>query len=85
MTETDASDAPEEADEETEAPAAAPKSKTHVSAKELKSVKVTDDEIEAELDEILADAEAGSDSDAESYSDAGSDSDAAPAEADGDQ
>ena len=80
VTETDASDAPEEADEETEAPAAAPKSKTHVSAKELKSVKVTDDEIEAELDEILADAEAGSDSDAD-----GSDSDAAPAEADGDQ
>ena len=80
VTETDASDAPEEADEETEAPAAAPKSKTHVSAKELKSVKVTDDEIEAELDEILADVEAGSDSDAD-----GSDSDAAPAEADGDQ
>ncbi|HHX47154.1 MAG TPA: hypothetical protein GX718_07260, partial [Brevibacterium sp.] len=60
--------------------AAAPKSKTHVSAKELKSVKVTDDEIEAELDEILADAEAGSDSDAD-----GSDSDATTAEADGDQ
>ena len=80
VTETDASDAPEEADAEPEAPAAAPKSKTHVSAKELKSVKVTDDEIEAELDEILADAEAGSDSDAD-----GSDSDAAPAEADGDQ
>ncbi|WP_423059205.1 hypothetical protein [Brevibacterium linens] len=79
VTETDASDAPEEADEETEAPAAAPKSKTHVSAKELKSVKVTDDEIEAELDEIIADAEAGSDSDAES------DSDATTAEADGDQ
>lgn len=74
-----------EADEETEAPAAAPKSKTHVSAKELKSVKVTDDEIEAELDEIIADAEAGSDSDAESDSDAGSDSDATTAEADGDQ
>ena len=73
-------DASEEADAEPEAPAAAPKSKTHVSAKELKSVKVTDDEIEAELDEILADAEAGSDSDAD-----GSDSDAAPAEADGDQ
>ncbi|HJF77463.1 MAG TPA: hypothetical protein K8V63_11965 [Brevibacterium linens] len=69
-----------EADAEPEAPAAAPKSKTHVSAKELKSVKVTDDEIEAELDEILADAEAGSDPDAD-----GSDSDAAPAEADGDQ
>ncbi|WGP04806.1 hypothetical protein QFE97_11885 [Bacillus subtilis] len=69
-----------EADAEPEAPAAAPKSKTHVSAKELKSVKVTDDEIEAELDEILADVEAGSDSDAD-----GSDSDAAPAEADGDQ
>ena len=73
-------DASEEADAEPEAPAAAPKSKTHVSAKELKSVKVTDDEIEAELDEILADAEAGSDPDAD-----GSDSDAAPAEADGDQ
>lgn len=39
---------------------AAPKSKTHVSEKELKNVKVSDDEIEAELDEILADAEAGS-------------------------
>ena len=73
-------DAAEDVEEEPEAPAAAPKSKTHVSAKELKSVKVTDDEIEAELDEILADAEAGSDSDAD-----GSDSDAAPAEADGDQ
>ncbi|WP_246490348.1 hypothetical protein [Brevibacterium oceani] len=46
-----------------EAAAAAPAaSKTHVSAKELKSVKVTDDEIEAELDEILADAEADSES-----------------------
>ncbi|MGO3065574.1 MAG: hypothetical protein ACTIIT_06085, partial [Brevibacterium linens] len=47
-----------DAEPETDAPAAAPKSKTHVSAKELKSVTVTDDEIEAELDEILADADA---------------------------
>ncbi|WP_453984321.1 hypothetical protein [Brevibacterium casei] len=42
--------------------AAAPSSKTHVSEKELKKVKVSDDEIEAELDELLAeadDAEAG--------------------------
>ena len=82
-------DAAEDVEEEPEAPAAAPKSKTHVSAKELKSVKVTDDEIEAELDEILADAEsdaeAGSDSEAVSDSDAGSDSDSTPAEADGDQ
>ncbi|WP_231939339.1 hypothetical protein [Brevibacterium siliguriense] len=78
-------DSSEEADAETEAPAAAPKSKTHVSAKELKSVKVTDDEIEAELDEIIADAEAGSDAVAESDCDAVSDSDATPAEADGDQ
>ncbi|WP_208085329.1 hypothetical protein [Brevibacterium atlanticum] len=53
-------------------------SKTHVSAKELKSVKVTDDEIEAELDEILADAEAGESSTAEAE-------DASSAEADEEQ
>ncbi|UVI34699.1 hypothetical protein [Brevibacterium spongiae] len=50
---TEATDADSTA--EPAAPTAA--SKTHISAKELKSVKVTDDEIEAELDEILADAE----------------------------
>ena len=33
------------------------KSKTHVSEKELKKVKVSDEEIEAELDELLEDAE----------------------------
>ncbi|WP_432788967.1 hypothetical protein QYM46_11040 [Brevibacterium sp. K11IcPPYGO002] len=67
----------EDAEPETEAPPAAPKSKTHVSAKELKSVTVTDDEIEAELDEILADAGSDADADAESGTTA--------AEADGDQ
>ncbi|MDN5588556.1 MAG: hypothetical protein L0G69_18540 [Brevibacterium sp.] len=36
---------------------APPKSKTHVSDKELKKVKVSDEEIEAELDELLEDAE----------------------------
>ncbi|WP_231488715.1 hypothetical protein [Brevibacterium sp. VCM10] len=70
-------DAAEDAEPETDAPAAAPKSKTHVSAKELKSVTVTDDEIEAELDEILADADADSDADTASETTA--------AEADGDQ
>ncbi|SMX84622.1 hypothetical protein BI49514_01805 [Brevibacterium iodinum ATCC 49514] len=60
-----------EAGDDTAGPAAAPKSKTHVSAKELKSVKVTDDEIEAELDEILADA--------------GSEPDTTAPEADGEQ
>ncbi|GAA1842712.1 hypothetical protein GCM10009813_01590 [Brevibacterium marinum] len=35
------------------------KSKTHVSEKELKKVKVSDEEIEAELDELLEDADAG--------------------------
>ncbi|GAA1507750.1 hypothetical protein [Brevibacterium permense] len=80
QTESDAVDASAEGAEAgagTEAPAAAPKSKTHVSAKELKSVKVSDDEIEAELDEILADAEADAD--------AGSEPDATAAEADGEQ
>ncbi|GGC41185.1 hypothetical protein GCM10010974_24560 [Brevibacterium sediminis] len=84
--ESDAADAPAEdaeAEDDTAAPAAAPKSKTHVSAKELKSVKVTDDEIEAELDEILAeaDADAGSEADA----DAASEPDTTAAEADGEQ
>ncbi|MFC9444582.1 hypothetical protein, partial [Brevibacterium sp. NPDC056947] len=50
---------PTQADDAT-ATEAAPKSKTHVSEKELKKVKVSDDEIEAELDEILADAESDS-------------------------
>ncbi|MGO3179370.1 MAG: hypothetical protein ACTIJR_07365, partial [Brevibacterium linens] len=68
-----------DAEPETDAPAAAPKSKTHVSAKELKSVTVTDDEIEAELDEILADADADADSDADTASET------TAAEADGDQ
>ena len=71
----DASAEDAEAEDHAEAPAAAPKSKTHVSAKELKSVKVSDDEIEAELDEILADAEA----------DAGSEPDTTAPEADGEQ
>ncbi|MFD3855214.1 MULTISPECIES: hypothetical protein [Brevibacterium] len=57
---------PTQADDAT-ATEAAPKSKTHVSEKELKKVKVSDDEIEAELDEILADAESDSaDADSES-------------------
>ncbi|MGO3023587.1 MAG: hypothetical protein ACTIIH_10145, partial [Brevibacterium sp.] len=68
-----------DAEPETDAPAAAPKSKTHVSAKELKSVTVTDDEIEDELDEILADADADADSDADTASET------TAAEADGDQ
>lgn len=79
-TDADAVDASAE-DAETEddpaGPAAAQKSKMHVSAKELKSVKVTDDEIEAELDEILADAEA--------EVDAGPEPDTTAAEADGEQ
>jgi tetratricopeptide (TPR) repeat protein len=84
QTESEAADASAEGAEagaDTEAPAAAPKSKTHVSAKELKSVKVTDDEIEAELDEILAEAE----TDAETDADAGSEPDTTAAEADGEQ
>ncbi|WP_413334604.1 hypothetical protein ACH82I_00030 [Brevibacterium sp. GP-SGM9] len=57
------SDVAEDGSDEAEAPhAEAPKaSKTHVSEKELKSVKVSDDEIEAELDEILAEAERADD------------------------
>ncbi len=49
--------ASEETGATSDEPAAAPKSKTHVSAKELKSVTITDDEIESELDEILAEAD----------------------------
>ncbi|WP_240518496.1 hypothetical protein [Brevibacterium aurantiacum] len=41
------------------------KSKTHVSEKELKKVKVSDEEIEAELDELLEDAEESAASDEE--------------------
>ncbi|TSI13689.1 hypothetical protein FO013_17480 [Brevibacterium aurantiacum] len=41
------------------------KSKTHVSEKELKKVKVSDEEIEAELDELLEDAEGSAASDEE--------------------
>lgn len=52
------SEAPEAEAPQAEAPKA---SKTHVSEKELKSVKVSDDEIEAELDEILAEAEGADD------------------------
>ncbi|MGO2861822.1 MAG: hypothetical protein ACTIC1_11735 [Brevibacterium sp.] len=61
----ESSDAVEDSSDEAEAPhAEAPKaSKTHVSEKELKSVKVSDDEIEAELDEILAEAEGADDVD----------------------
>ena len=71
QTESDVADSSAE-DTGAEALAAAgPKSKTHVSAKELKSVKVSDDEIEAELDEILADA--------------GSEPDTTAPEADGEQ
>ncbi|WP_258233986.1 hypothetical protein [Brevibacterium oceani] len=76
-------DAESETDSVAEAAAAAPAaSKTHISAKELKSVKVTDDEIEAELDEILADAEADSESVADADADA---EDASTPEADEEQ
>ncbi|WP_227492840.1 hypothetical protein [Brevibacterium sp. CFH 10365] len=53
----EAGTASEETGATSDGPAAAPKSKTHVSAKELKSVTITDDEIESELDEILAEAD----------------------------
>src|SRR5699024_2046566 len=56
-----ASEAKSEPAPEPEPAAAVSASTTHISAKELKSVKVTDEEIEAELDEILADAEADGD------------------------
>src|SRR5699024_1005493 len=56
-----ASEAKSEPEPEPEPAAAVSASTTHISAKELKSVKVTDEEIEAELDEILADAEADGD------------------------
>jgi hypothetical protein len=59
--ESEASAEESAADDEEEPTQPAASSKTHISAKELKSVKVSDDEIEAELDEILADAEADSD------------------------
>jgi tetratricopeptide (TPR) repeat protein len=55
------SEAKSEPEPEAEPAAAVSASTTHISAKELKSVKVTDEEIEAELDEILADAEADGD------------------------
>jgi len=54
-------EAKSEPEPEPETAAAASTPTTHISAKELKSVKVTDEEIEAELDEILADAEADGD------------------------
>ena len=69
---TDASSEEAAADQaaaEDSAAAPAKSAKTHVSEKELKKVKVSEDEIEAELDEILAEADADSDDD----------SDAAPA------
>ncbi|TGD28211.1 hypothetical protein EB835_17665 [Brevibacterium sp. S22] len=81
-----AGDSASDADAVSDTSAAAPKSKTHVSAKELKSVKVTDDEIEAELDELLADA--GSDASSDAGSEAPVDAQTAEttaAEADGDQ
>jgi hypothetical protein len=59
--ESEASAEESAADDEEEPTQPAASAKTHISAKELKSVKVSDDEIEAELDEILADAEADSD------------------------
>ncbi|MCM1012751.1 MULTISPECIES: hypothetical protein [unclassified Brevibacterium] len=72
-----------EGTEPTPAAEAAPKSKTHVSEKELKKVKVSDDEIEAELDEILADAEADSaDVDADNEAAADAESDSADADSD---
>src|SRR5699024_3243365 len=55
------SEAKIEPEPEPDPAAAVSASTTHISAKELKSVKVTDEEIEAELDEILADAEADGD------------------------
>ncbi|WP_344771692.1 hypothetical protein [Brevibacterium ammoniilyticum] len=48
----------------------APSSKTHVSEKELKKVKVSDDEIEAELDELLAEADAADSAETQIASDA---------------
>ncbi len=54
-------EAKSEPEPEPETAAAASTPTTHISAKELKSVKVTDEEIEAELDEILADADADGD------------------------
>ncbi|MDN6158260.1 MAG: hypothetical protein L0J13_09980 [Brevibacterium sp.] len=53
-------------------------SKTHVSDKELKKVKVSDEEIEAELDELLEDAE---DADANAEKTTETSADEAPAEA----
>ena len=57
--EADEADGDVEAEEVADAQAPA-KSKTHVSEKELKKVKVSDEEIESELDELLEEAE-GSD------------------------
>ena len=54
-------EAKSEPEPEPETAAAASTPTTHISAKELKSVKATDEEIEAELDEILADADADGD------------------------
>ncbi|WP_436326262.1 hypothetical protein [Brevibacterium sp. FAM 27836] len=82
------SEAGEGASAESAAPAdQTPSSKTHVSAKELKSVKVTDEEIESELDEILAEAEAdaGTEGDTVTTDTADAGTDTETAEADGDQ
>ncbi|WP_350269015.1 hypothetical protein AAFP32_09985 [Brevibacterium sp. CBA3109] len=57
------------------------KSKTHVSEKELKKVKVSDEEIEAELDELLEDAEEVEASDEET-SEASEEAHAEPEESD---
>ncbi|WP_226831614.1 hypothetical protein [Brevibacterium sp. FME17] len=62
---TDSPAADESAADDAEAVQVPAKSKTHVSEKELKKVKVSEEEIEAELDELLEDAEAGDASSAE--------------------
>ena len=61
----DESSADESAADDAEAVQVPAKSKTHVSEKELKKVRVSEEEIEAELDELLEDAEAGDASSAE--------------------
>ena len=62
---TDSPAADESSADDAEAVQVPAKSKTHVSEKELKKVKVSEEEIEAELDELLEDAEAGDASSAE--------------------
>lgn len=53
----DSDETAETAEDDTIEDGAPAKSKTHVSEKELKKVKVSDEEIEAELDELLEDAD----------------------------